>query len=207
MDANVDTILVDTGTTLPASIATIDSNVDAVLADTGTTLPASIALIQADVTTIDTNVDTILVDTADLQANQGNWLTLTGAATEVKQDIIDTNVDAILVDTGTTLPASIATVDSNVDAVLIDTGTTLPASIAAVPTATENADALLNRNMASVSDTNARSPLNALRFLRNKWSVAGTTLTVTEEDDTTSAWTATVTTDATADPITGNDPA
>lgn len=78
---------------------------------------------------------------------------------------------------------------------------------AAVPTATENADALLNRDMSAVSDTTARSPLNALRFLRNKWSVSGTTLTVTKEDDSTSAWTATVTTDATADPITGNDPA
>ena len=78
---------------------------------------------------------------------------------------------------------------------------------AAVPTATENADALLNRDMSAVSDTTARSPLNALRFLRNKWSVSGTTLTVTKEDDSTSAWTATVTTDATADPVTGNDPA
>jgi hypothetical protein len=75
------------------------------------------------------------------------------------------------------------------------------------PTATENADALLNRDMSEVSDTNARSPLNALRFLRNKWSVAATTLTVTKENDTTAAWTASVTTDASADPIIGNDPA
>lgn len=75
------------------------------------------------------------------------------------------------------------------------------------PTATQNADALLNRDMSAVSDTTARSPLNALRFIRNKWSVSGTTLTVTKEDDTTSAWTATVSTDAAADPITGNDPA
>ncbi len=34
VDTNVDAILVDTGTTLPASIATIDTNVDAILADT-----------------------------------------------------------------------------------------------------------------------------------------------------------------------------
>lgn len=69
------------------------------------------------------------------------------------------------------------------------------------------ADAVLNRDMSAVSDTNARSPINALRFLRNKWSISGTTLTVTKEDDSTSAWTATVTADATANPITGNDPA
>ena len=53
VDTNVDAILVDTGTTLPASIATIDTNVDAVLVDTGTTLPATLS-------TIDTNVDTAI---------------------------------------------------------------------------------------------------------------------------------------------------
>ena len=82
----------------------------------------------------------------------------------------------------------------------------LDAQLAALPTATENADALLNRDMSAVSDTNSRSPLNALRHIRNKWSVSGTTLTVTKEDDTTTAWTATVTTNAGADPITGSDP-
>ena len=60
--------------------------------------------------------------------------------------------------------------------------------------------------MSAVSDTNARSPLNALRFLRNKWSISGTTLTVTKENDSTSAWTATVTASPGADPISGNDP-
>jgi len=77
----------------------------------------------------------------------------------------------------------------------------------AVPTALQNADALLNRDMSAVAETNARSPLNAFRFLRNKWSVAGGTLTVTKENDVTSAWTATVSTDAAAIPIIGNDPA
>lgn len=81
------------------------------------------------------------------------------------------------------------------------------AAIADVPTAVENADALLNRDMSAVSDTNARSPLNALRFLRNKWSLAGGTLTVTKENDSTTAWTAAVSTDAAADPVTGSDPA
>lgn len=89
----------------------------------------------------------------------------------------------------------------NVNATISSRNATTP------PTATQNADALLNRDMSVVSDTTARSPLNALRFLRNKWSVAGTTLTVTKEDDSSAAWTATVSTDATADPIVGNDPA
>ncbi len=86
-------------------------------------------------------------------------------------------------------------------------GDYLNAAVGSVPTATQNADALLNRDMSAVSDTNARSPLNALRFLRNKWGVAAGTLTVTKEDDTTSAWTATVSTDAAAVPIIGSDPA
>jgi hypothetical protein len=79
--------------------------------------------------------------------------------------------------------------------------------LGAIPTATENADELLNRDMSAVSDTNARSPLNALRAIRNKWSVAAGTYTVRKEDDTTTAWTASVSTDAAADPVTGSDPA
>jgi hypothetical protein len=39
----------------------------------------------------------------------------------------------------------------------------------------------------------------------NKWSIAGSTLTVTKEDDSTSAYTQTITTSAVADPIIGLD--
>lgn len=69
------------------------------------------------------------------------------------------------------------------------------------------ADALLKRDMSAVTGEAARSPLNALRFLRNKWTVAAGTLTVTKEDDTATAWTGAVTSDPAADPITGTDPA
>lgn len=82
-----------------------------------------------------------------------------------------------------------------------------PAAVGDIPTALQNADALLNRNMSLVSDTNARTPLNALRVLRNKVSLAGTALTVTKEDDTTSAWTAVTTAAPGADPISAIDPA
>lgn len=70
-----------------------------------------------------------------------------------------------------------------------------------------DADAVLKRDMSLVSGEAARSPINALRFLRNKWSVAAATLTVTKEDDTTTAWTAVTTGTAGADPITAVDPA
>lgn len=68
-------------------------------------------------------------------------------------------------------------------------------------------DDLLKRDMSAVSGESARSPLNALRLLRNKVSIAAGTLTVTKEDDATSAWTGAVTTSAGANPITAVDPA
>jgi hypothetical protein len=72
------------------------------------------------------------------------------------------------------------------------------------------ADAMLNRDMSVGTDSGSasvRTPRQALRMLRNKVSVATGTLTVTKEDDTTASWTAAVTTDAAADPITAIDPA
>jgi hypothetical protein len=69
------------------------------------------------------------------------------------------------------------------------------------------ADALLKRDMSAVTGEAARSPLNALRFLRNKWTIVGAALSVKKEDDAAEAWASTLTTDAAADPITSSDPA
>ncbi len=88
----------------------------------------------------------------------------------------------------------------------LDNLSTAPATVGDIPTATQNADALLKRDMSAVTGESARSPLNALRLLRNKRSIAASTLTVTKEDDSTSAWTATLTTDGTAEPVTIVDP-
>jgi hypothetical protein len=67
------------------------------------------------------------------------------------------------------------------------------------------ADAILKRDWtAMVGVVPARSMLNALRWLRNKWTLPKTgPLTVYAEDDTTAAWTRTVTEDSTAPPVTG----
>jgi hypothetical protein len=81
------------------------------------------------------------------------------------------------------------------------------AAALAADAVTEIADGVLKRDFSAVTGEAARSMLNALRWLRNKWSVSGTTLTVTKEDDATTAWTSTVTTDAAAEPVTGSDPA
>lgn len=74
---------------------------------------------------------------------------------------------------------------------------------------TSVADALLDRDMATGADsgsTTVRTVRQALRFLRNKWSIAAGTLTVTKENDSTASWTAAVTTTA-GDPVSTVDPA
>jgi hypothetical protein len=81
------------------------------------------------------------------------------------------------------------------------------AGVDAVPTAIENADALLNRDMSTGTDsgsTTVRTVRQALRFLRNKWSISAGVLTVTKEDDATASWTSAVTGDAS---VTASDPA
>ena len=84
-------------------------------------------------------------------------------------------------------------------------GASVSADVAALPTAT--ADATLKRDMSAVTGEASRSLLNAIRAIRNKWSISGTTLTVTKEDDTTSAWTAVLTEAAGANPYSASDPA
>lgn len=73
--------------------------------------------------------------------------------------------------------------------------------------AQEIADEVLNRNLAGGGSGNTRNVRNTLRAIRNKVSEAGGTLTVTEEDDVTPAWTAAVTRTAATDTLTAIDPA
>lgn len=201
---------------LDTEIAAIKAKTDNLPAD-----PADASDIAASFTTVNGKLDTIddFLDTevAAIKAKTDS-LTFTVAG------VVDANVtdwkgstapamtgDAFArlgAPAGASVSADVAAVKADTAAVKLKTDN-LPASPAAtgdIPTATQNADALLNRDMSAVSVTNSRSPINALRFLRNKWSLSGTTLTVTGEDDTTTAWTAVVTTNASADPITGSDP-
>lgn len=103
---------------------------------------------------------------------------------------------------GTAVAASaVASVTGNVGGNLL--GTLSTAERAAV------ADALLDRDMSAGVDsgsTTVRTMRQALRFLRNKWTIAAGTLTVKKEDDTATSWTGTVTTTA-GDPASQIDPA
>lgn len=70
---------------------------------------------------------------------------------------------------------------------------------------TEVADAMLDRNLAGGASGGSRNVRNALRSLRNRQGIAAGTLTVYQEDDTTPAWTAAVTTTA-GNPLSEIDP-
>ena len=69
IDGIVDSILVDTGTTIPATIATVDTNVDAILVDTGTTLPASLTAIETDTQDIQTRIPAALSASGNMESN------------------------------------------------------------------------------------------------------------------------------------------
>lgn len=67
-------------------------------------------------------------------------------------------------------------------------------------------DAIFKRDLSAITGEAARSLLNGVRKLRNKWVISGGTLTVYKEDDSTSAFTEALTTAAGADSITASDP-
>lgn len=107
------------------------------------------------------------------------------------------------------LPAALVSgrIDASVGAIAADA---ITAAAIAADAGSEIADAVLNRDMSTGTDSGSptiRTMRQALRFLRNKWSVSGGTLTVYKEDDTTTSWTGAVTSDAGANPIISNDPA
>ena len=87
------------------------------------------------------------------------------------------------------IPLTMMTDGGNLDAAVSD----VPASV-------------LKLDWTGITGEASRSVLNALRFLRNKWTISGTTLTVTKEDDAAAAWTGAVGTTTGADPITSIDP-
>lgn len=72
-------------------------------------------------------------------------------------------------------------------------------------TANDAADAILGRHIAGGSSA-GRLVKDCFRFIRNRKAIAAGTLTVYQEDDSTSAWTAAVTT-AVGNPISEVDPA
>jgi peptidoglycan hydrolase CwlO-like protein len=187
---SINTVLTSVNTVLTSVNAKVTS-IDSRLSSMDTMLTS----VNAQVTSIDsrlTSMDTMLTSvnshatSADTVANS--------VLTKV------TSIDSRLTSMDTMLTSVNAKVTS-VDTKVMSTSATHLNLIA---------DAILDRDMSVGVDSGSssfRTARQSLRFLRNKWAIAGTTLTVYKEDDTAASWTAELTTNASADPISAVDPA
>jgi hypothetical protein len=181
----------------PPTRAEATSDVNSVLAILGTPAGASLA---ADIAVIEGQTDDIGVAGAGL----------TALASQASVDTIDANVDSILADTGTdgvVVAAGSKTgyslSNGSIAAATFAAGA-IDAAALATDAVSEIADGLLNRNIAGGSSS-GRLVKDCFRFMRNRKAIAAGTLTVYQEDDSTEAWTAAVTT-AAGDPISELDP-
>jgi hypothetical protein len=204
-------------------VAAIKTVVDSILVDT-----AEIGVAGAGLTAVpwnatwDAEVESEVTDALNAYDSPTNaemvarTLAAADYATATALDTVDTEVGTIKAKTdqltftnpnSVDATASIAAAD--IRAAIGMASADLDDQLNALPTAVENADTLLNRDMSTGADdgsTTVRTVRQALRFLRNKFSIAGGTLTVCKEDDTTASWTAAVTTTA-GDPVSAVDPA
>tara|TARA_Y100001973_G_scaffold96919_1_gene152323 strand:- start:57 stop:3413 length:3357 start_codon:yes stop_codon:yes gene_type:complete len=156
---------------LKTLIDTVDTVADAILVDTGTTLPATLgspagASISADIAAIKSDTAAAVADLANGTDGLGALKTLI--------DTVDTVVDGIQTDlsNGTdglgALKTLIDTVDTVADAILVDTGTTLPATLGSPAGASMSADiaAIKSDTAAAVADlANGTDGLSALKAL------------------------------------------
>lgn len=182
----------------------------------------------ANTTNITAGTITTTTNLTNLPSIPANWLTAAGTAADFGAEMAtaiwtDTTagdftvalsvgksvMNGVALGTGLTINAYTGNTPQTGDAYArlgAPAGASVSADIAAVPTDVENADALLNRNIAGGGSGSSRNVRNALRASRNKAAIVAGTLTVYEEDDTTTAWTAAVTT-APGDPLNSIDPA
>lgn len=187
-----------------AAVGLAGANLDAQLGD----LPTNAEFVAA--------VPTAVQNREEMDSNSTRLASIDGKTTNLPTDPADQSLviaaaDAIsgaiaalnnlsAAQVRTELAVELGRLDEAVSTRLASAGYTTP------PTAVENADAYLKRDMAAVTGEASRSPLNALRFSRNKFTVIDDVLTVYKEDDTTIAWTAVITKTA-GNPVSASDPA
>jgi hypothetical protein len=135
---------------------------------------------------------------AEVQSECADALTAYGASTLTTGNI--PTAAAVASQVRTELTTELARIDVATSTRLATAGYT------AGPDSATIADKILGRSIAGGAD-GGRTVTQALYALRNKVTVISGTMTVYAADDSTIAWTATVTTDAAADPVTGVDPA
>lgn len=165
--------------------------------------------------TVPSHVDVPLLS-ADLQGTSGNNFTAMYDGTGYAGGTI--KFQANVVQLNAAVASSIAGVfDANVtqwagitvaspDTAGCPLVTVLDGSIAAATFASDSftaiADGVWKRDFSAITGESARSVLNALRKLMNKVNVSGSTLNIYKENDTTIAWSQTITTTSGAAPIT-----
>jgi len=196
------------------SVDTIDGIVDAILVDTAEIGAAGAGLTAADdaviaaiaaLNNLSAAAVTAAVWAADVNAND-NTVGSFG-------DFFGQTYQAATVDTPNTLATlatqtSVNTIDDFLDTEVaaIKAKTDLipaaPAAVGDIPTAIQNADALLNRSITNTQDTADVHSLTTVVLAMLESSMSGTTWTIRKTGGTTFT-TKTITVDAGADPITG----
>jgi hypothetical protein len=191
---DADSLAADAGTEIAAAVWNEDATGHQTLGTFGQAIGDPVAdtntIYKATVT--DATGATVGVDVVDLKTQIGT----AGAGL--------TNVNGVTIDTGGITNLSFAAGAIDAAAIAADA---IGASELAQDAAREIADEVLDRDLAGGGSGNTRNVRNSLRALRNKVSEAAGTLTVTQEDDATPAWTATVVRTASTNPITSVDPA
>lgn len=202
VNTEADTALADVGVT-----TTVTGRIDATISSRSSHTAAQTATAVWDyLTSAATTVGSLgklLVDNIT-----GNAYTRLGApaGASISADIAAVQADAD--DIQTRLPAALVSgrMDASTGAMAANVVT---ASALATDAVNEIADGILDRNMATGTDSSSntvRTLRSAVRKIRNKYSISGTTGTATKEDDVTTAYTEQLTLDPSASPITGWDP-
>jgi hypothetical protein len=215
-----------TGATVGADVVAMKVDTAAILVDTDVIGVAGAGL---------TNIGTIATVTTltNLPAITSNWLTAAGIAATALNGKGDWNIGKTGYSLTQTFPANFADLAITVTTGRMTAGTIVDGAIGsatfaagainadavatgaidadalATDAVTEIADGVLDRNMATGTDSGTetvRTVRQAMRAARNKVAIAVGVATVYKEDDTTASWTAAITTSA-GNPISTVDPA
>ncbi len=199
INAEADTALSDYGALKPTTAGrTLDVSLTGEAGIDWANIGSPTTTVNLSGTTVKTATD-VETDTADIQSRlpaslvSGRMDSSVGAMASNTMTAAALATDAVTeIQSGLATSSALSAVDAKID--IIDT------NVDALP------EAIFKLDLSTLSGEASRSLLNGIRFLRNKWAISGSTLTVYKEDDTTSAWTASVST-AAASPVVGSDPA
>ena len=206
------------GASVSADIAAVQADTDNIqtrlpAALVGGRMDANVGAISTDATAAD-NLESALDGTGGVTITAavtgnitGNLSGSVGSVTGAVGSVTGA-VGSVTGNVGGNVVGSVASVTGAVGSVTGNVGGNVTGNLGGTLTSTERnaiADALLARNIAGGSST-GRIVAESLAFMRNKWAISGSTLTVYGTDDTTALWTATITS-ASGNPVTSVDPA